>query len=232
MIKVEHSGVREIARDWEKSGSRGTIYRKAMFAAGLHVRKVLRANLKQREPVGNVTGRLSRSVRVRLLDTARGPEADVKPRAFYAGVLELGRVIRAKKPGGRLVFPLAFAGASVVKGGMFRRSRKQMTRLATKAGVAPRAAHTKSVAGKHRKGDRYFADKQLHPFRTGVRKDFAAAMKSPAGRSVFGVGWVAPEQVTIPRFGFLARAGDDSAPGIAERLGAGYAAQLVRGRAA
>lgn len=226
MIKVEHDGVREIVRDWEKSASKGTLYRRAMYAAGLYTRSVLRDDLKRRASVGNVTGRLSRSVKVRLLDTVRGPEADVNPRAFYANVLELGRVIRPKQPGGHLTFAVGRFDGQTVKGGIFRRGRKQMERSAKKAGIKPEASYSKTVRGKHQRGERYYSSRQLRPYRMGMSRNFAEGLK----RGAVSIGWVTVEQVTIPAFGFMARAGDEAAPGIAERLGDGFAAQLVRGR--
>jgi len=229
MAPVTASGLAEVVRDFENVSTKSDAFRRSMRIAGSIVRQQVREEIDSGAVVQSRSKRLRRSIRFRVLETLRGPEGEVIPGAFYAGVIEEGRTIHAKTPAG-MKFPGAYAGAQLIAAGIYRRSRTQMVAAAKRGGVLPTSSYTRnrSVGGKlvNRKGDLYYGAKQLKPYRMGVSREFGSMLRS--GSSYVGIGWHTVQSVTIKPHPFLERSAEASSEAVANVLGGGYSAQLTR----
>lgn len=228
MLKVETEGFRELGRELESASVRSGPFKRAMGKAAMTVKKEV-----QREVSGQTlqrrTGQLRKSIGYRLLSTVHGVEGEVWARRGFAVVHEVGATITAKSERG-LVFPIlrGAGGGGLIRGVALRQTKSQARKLAAREGASMsgvyRHTRTKGNVVKYRKGDRYYTNADLRPFRNRFGRVAQRAIDAGAAEGA----WVRVMSVRIPRRPFLEPAARQTADEVAEYLGNGFLSRLAR----
>lgn len=215
------TGADELGEELGKAGTRTRRFIGGMKKATRETRKHVRRQIGPGGMLRRASGNLENRIQIKTKRDEDGqPIGRVWPAAGYASVHVRGAVIRAKTAAG-MRWQVARIGGAFVAGGVYKRRRSQQIRAAEKAGAQKTGVYRTSGRGKGAeskrrvKGEAYYTRTDLQPFRRGISRKFAAAMRRGTGQ----IGWVRVMQVTIPKRDFLSAAARTAAPVVREILG-------------
>ena len=181
-------------------------FKRAMIAASNEVRIAMRREVTRKFRKGK--GYLERSVGFSIVKTMTGIESWIKPRAFYAGVLESGKTISAKNaPFLRFPYLTGDAGGAAV----YKRWKSSAQKYADRAN-----------ARSHRNAKTY------KDYLLGVRgsAEDRAALKTGQAK----LAWKRVKSVTIKPHPFVEPTARDSESAVADILGSGFVAAFARAK--
>lgn len=203
---AEVVGAEEVDRGLAAMTTKSDSFKRAMAQASNGVRIMMRRKVATQFKKGK--GYLERSVGYKIVQTIDSVEGWIKPRAFYAGTLEFGKVIKPRYAQ-YMTFPLLGGNSGAV---LYRRFRKE--------------AKASYWAAK-KEADHYgveFSDRLTdHVMRFRVGK----GAKAP---DMADLSWHRVKSITVGAHPFVAPTARESESEVADILGSGYVAAFAVAR--